>query len=64
MLTNLLESCALAEAWNVLVFASVLATPPDVIGVSNVSDVFRGQVAARTVQHVPQLASVDEQCLA
>ena len=58
-----LQRDALAESGNVGVVADTIASPPSVVGVSNVGGVASRQVPICPFQHVSQSAGVDEQSL-
>ena len=62
--TDLVQRRALAESGSVDVVAGVLPAAPGVVGVGDAGDVLGRQVPAGAVDHVPQLAGVDEENLA
>ena len=63
VLAHLLEGRALAEPGDIGVLAPFLLAAPGVVGVGDALDVVVAQLAVRAVDHVPQIARVDEEHL-
>ena len=60
VLTDVIQTGRLAEAWNIRIFPFTIAAPP-VVSIGDLLDVFIGQFPMGAVGHEAQVAGINEQ---